>query len=218
LTTYLLIHGSQQGSWIWTPTALRLSGAGHQVHVPTLEGFAERRHEFRDDLTADAHAAEMTDYLFYTDLRDVVLVSTSIAGIVACKVAEAASDRIDRLVFVDALVLFDGETVYDVVRPDTNASTFSDTDFEDADLAAWARARATPTAQGLLATPVRVPDSFWDRGWTATVIRCSRSANPAESHQRRTAERLNAKYVEIDCGHYPMLSDPDVLAPLLLEA
>jgi pimeloyl-ACP methyl ester carboxylesterase len=217
LTTYLLIHGSQQGSWIWKPTAMRLSAAGHHVRTPTLEGYAERRHEFRDDLTADDHAAEMIDLLFYEDLRDVVLVTTSISGIVACKVAEAASERIDRLVFVDALVLFDGETVYDVVRPDTNPTTFSDADFADPALAAWARARATPTANGLLAKPVRVP-TFWDRTWRASVIRCTRSRNPVESHQRRTAERLNATYVEIDCGHYPMLSDPDVLTPLLLQA
>ena len=51
----------------------------------------------------------------------------------------------------------------------------------------------------------------------ATVIRCRRSANPPETHQRRTAEKLNGKYLELDAGHYPMLSDPDALVPLLLQ-
>jgi len=49
------------------------------------------------------------------------------------------------------------------------------------------------------------------------VIRCRRSANPPEAHQRRTAEKLNGKYLELDAGHYPMLSDPDALVPLLMQ-
>ena len=59
--------------------------------------------------------------------------------------------------------------------------------------------------------------SFWSQTWPAIVIRCRRSANPPEAHQRRTAEKLNGKYLELDAGHYPMLSDPDALAPLLLS-
>ena len=59
--------------------------------------------------------------------------------------------------------------------------------------------------------------SFWSQAWHATVIRCRRAPNPGEAHQRRTAEKLGGKYLEIDTGHYPMLSDPDVLAPLLME-
>jgi pimeloyl-ACP methyl ester carboxylesterase len=60
--------------------------------------------------------------------------------------------------------------------------------------------------------------SFWSQSWPATVIRCRRSANPPEAHQRRTAEKLDGKYLELDAGHYPMLSDPDALAPLLMGA
>jgi pimeloyl-ACP methyl ester carboxylesterase len=60
--------------------------------------------------------------------------------------------------------------------------------------------------------------SFWSQAWSAMVIRCRRSPNPPEAHQRRTAERLAARYIELDTGHYPMLSAPDALARLLLEA
>jgi hypothetical protein len=47
------------------------------------------------------------------------------------------------------------------------------------------------------------------------VIRCLKSANPPEPHQRRTAERLRAPYRELDTGHYPMLSEPEKLTRLL---
>jgi pimeloyl-ACP methyl ester carboxylesterase len=40
--------------------------------------------------------------------------------------------------------------------------------------------------------------------------------NPSEAHQRRTAERLGAPYIELDAGHFPMLSHPKALAALLM--
>ena len=47
------------------------------------------------------------------------------------------------------------------------------------------------------------------------MIWCRRAVNPSEAHQRRTAERLGAKWFELDTGHYPMLSMPDELTALL---
>jgi pimeloyl-ACP methyl ester carboxylesterase len=48
--------------------------------------------------------------------------------------------------------------------------------------------------------------NVWEQTWPATVIRCRRSVNPPEVHQRRAAERLKATWHELDTGHYPMLS------------
>jgi hypothetical protein len=61
-----------------------------------------------------------------------------------------------------------------------------------------------------------VPTTFWDQTWSALVVRCTRAVNPPETHQRRTADRLGGKYVEIDTGHYPMLSAPEELTKLLM--
>ena len=55
---------------------------------------------------------------------------------------------------------------------------------------------------------------FW-LVWPATVIWCRRAVNPGEVHQRRAAEKLNAKWHELDTGHYPMLSMPEELTVLL---
>ena len=41
MATYVLIHGSYQGSWIWKLVAPRLIAAGHEVYRPTLDGSAE---------------------------------------------------------------------------------------------------------------------------------------------------------------------------------
>ena len=36
MATFLLIHGSFQGGWIWQPTAKALRANGHTVYAPTM--------------------------------------------------------------------------------------------------------------------------------------------------------------------------------------
>jgi pimeloyl-ACP methyl ester carboxylesterase len=226
MATYVLVHGAYQGGWIWKPVAERLRAAGHAVYAPTLDGCAERADQIRPGIGVGTHAREVARLLFYEDLHDIVLVGTSSGGMVVCKGAELAADRIARLVFVDALALLPGEKVGDIVsRPagDVTAVTIAPTRadaesrmFADLDPAtrAWALARYTPHPIAALEAPME-PTDFWERKWSASVIRCRRAKNPPEPHQRRTAERLEASYAEMDTGHYPMLSQPDELVRLL---
>ena len=229
MATYVLVHGAYQGGWIWKPVAQRLRAAGHEVYAPTLEGCAERHDEVRQGITVGTHAHEVARLLFYEDLQDVVLVGTSSGGMVICRAAELAGDRIARLVFVDALALLPGERVADIVnRPAANevtdlttAPTRQDAEgrmFADLEPATrtWALARYTPHPIAALEAPME-PTNFWEHGWKAAVIRCRKARNPPESHQRRTAERLKASYAEMDTGHYPMLSQPEELARLLMS-
>ena len=228
MATFVLVHGAYQGGWIWQQVATRLRGAGHAVYAPTLDGCAERHHQVRPGITVDTHAQDVAQLLFYEDLRDVVLTGTSAGGMVILKAAELARDRIGRLVFVDALALMPGERVDAIVkrpapnrvgdlttgpsREDAEKRMFADLDPRTR---AWALDRYTPHPAAALEAPM-VPTSFWDQKWTASVIRCTRAVNPPEAHQRRTAERLGATYVEVDTGHYPMLSAPDELTRLLM--
>ena len=73
----------------------------------------------RAGITTESQADEVAQLLFYEDLHDVVLVGTSSGGMVACRVAELMRERIGRLVFVDALALFDGEKIRDIVTRST---------------------------------------------------------------------------------------------------
>ncbi len=228
MTTFVLVHGSYQGGWIWQRVATRLSAAGHTVYAPTLDGCAERRHQLRPGIDTSTYVAEIADLLFYEDLRDVVLVGTSSGGMVVCGAAEKMRHRVERLVLVDALALFNGERTRDIVKrattgPAVLASAPSREDaekglFADLDPAtrAWVLDRYTPHPTGCSETPVRLTD-FWDQSWKATVIWCRKAPNPGEAHQRRAAARLGAKWLELETGHYPMLSMPDELTQMLTD-
>jgi len=226
MATFVLIHGSYQGGWIWQHVASGLRTAGHDVFAPTLDGCAERRHQVRPGIDATSQGEEIADLLFFEDLDDVVLVGTSSGGMVACRAAELTRDRIARLVFVDALALFNGERIRDIVtrstavpngltagpsRQDAEQRLFAD--LEPASRA-WALDRYTQHPIGVSDNPVKL-DSFWGQKWSTTVIWCRRAPNPGEAHQRRTAEKLGGKWLELDTGHYPMLSMPSELTALL---
>jgi len=150
MTTFVLIHGSYQGGWIWQRVASRLRGAGHAVYAPTLDGCAERKHQVRAGITTETHAAEIAEMLFYEDLRDVVMVGTSSGGMVLCRAAETARDRIARVVFVDALALLDGERIRDIVQRSTATPSglTAGPSREDAETRLFADSRCGDTRMG----------------------------------------------------------------------
>jgi pimeloyl-ACP methyl ester carboxylesterase len=228
MATYVLVHGSYQGGWIWKPVGAQLAAAGHTVYRPTLDGCAERKGSLRKDITLASMGAEIADLLFYEDLDDVILVGTSSGGMVVCQAAEQAAERIRRLVFIDALVPLPGEDVptingrapyarselaYGPLPEKARGQIF-------ADLAPavqeWALARYTRQPLAPTDDPVDLK-TFWSRTWQVDVLRCTRSPAPPAAHQRRAADKLGGSYTELDAGHYPMLSHPDEISRFLLQ-
>ena len=229
MSTYVLIHGSYQGGWIWKPTVGKLSEKGHTVYSPTLDGCGERAKFIRPGITITTQAEEISGFLHYQDLTDVVLVGTSTGGLVTCKTAELSRDRIQHIIFVDALAPQPGEKVADiVVRDPSYPVSFTELTrgpskiemeerlFQDLgpDLKKWAMDRVTMHPIEATDAPGEL-DGFWSQKWDATVIRCTLSANPSRNHQYRTAQKLEAQWHELEAGHYPMLSHPKELSQLL---
>ena len=142
------------------------------------------------------------------------------------RASELMRHRVARIVLVDALALVNGERTRDIVnrgapeptgwawappRDQAETGLFGELDPETRK---WALDRYTPHPVGTSLTPVKLND-FWELDWDATVIWCKQAPNPGEAHQRRAAAKLKAKWLEIDTGHYPMLSTPDVLTRML---
>ena len=229
MAAIVLIHGAYQGGWIWQPVAARLRAMGHTVFAPSLDGCAERAHALRPGITNASHGAEIAELLRFEDLHDAVLVGTSCGGMVMAASAERARARIARLVFAAALALLDGERLADIVARPTAVTTGLATGVPQEDAANrlfrdlepglrdWAAARTMMHPRAAMEAAMELP-SFWQQQWDADVVWCRRSANPPLAHQRRTADRLGARWHEIDTGHYPMLSTPDELVGIIARA
>lgn len=227
MSTYVLLHGAYLGGWVYNRVTPHLRAAGHTVFTPTLDGCAERHHALRPGIDTESQAAEVAEMLFFEDLQDVVLFGTSTGGMVACRVAEIARERIGRIVLADALLLFDGECVSDQFKPPANIATDlgvcpSPEDAANRMFASlsgetkkWALARYRPHPIAAMQARVKL-DNFWQQRWNASVIWCKQSANPPVSHLRRAADTLKASWHELDTGHYPMLTEPEKLAQLMM--
>lgn len=126
--TYVLVHGGGHGGWAWKPLARRLREAGHEVYAPTLSGLAERSGTPHAAITLQSHIDEIAGLLAGEDLSDVVLVGHANGGFVITGVADAAPERTETLVYLDAFVpesgqslagiLGDGHFVLSKVSPD----------------------------------------------------------------------------------------------------
>jgi pimeloyl-ACP methyl ester carboxylesterase len=102
MTTYVLVAGAWLGGWAWQPVSSRLRAQGHDVHPVTLTGLGERSHLAAPEVDLDTYIADVVNLLEFEDLRDVVLVGHSYAGIVVTGVADRAPERIGLLAYLDA--------------------------------------------------------------------------------------------------------------------
>jgi pimeloyl-ACP methyl ester carboxylesterase len=126
--TFVLCHGTWHGGWAWDEVVRCLSLNGHRACAPTLAGHGpgvECLGITHQDCV-DSVAACIREH----DLWDVVLVGHSFGGTVAQRVVSELPDRIARMVFLDALVLKDGERVFDVL-PDVFLDSLTPKDVTD---------------------------------------------------------------------------------------
>jgi pimeloyl-ACP methyl ester carboxylesterase len=115
MTTYLLVHGSWHSGESWKRVAPLLAEAGHRVLAPSLTGYGDKIDLAGPDVGLDTHVADIADLIVAEDLRDVVLVGHSYAGLVVTAVADRVPERIGRIVYLDAMVPQDGENAIDIM-------------------------------------------------------------------------------------------------------
>jgi pimeloyl-ACP methyl ester carboxylesterase len=89
----------------------------HEVYAPTMTGLGERSHLLRPDIDLEMHIRDIVAVLHYEDLRDVILVGHSYGGMVITGVADRATDRVGRLVYLDAATPVNGQSLLDVAGP-----------------------------------------------------------------------------------------------------
>ena len=112
--TFVLVHGAWHGGWCWQRVADRLRGSGHTVFTPTLTGLGERSHLLRGGIDLKTHITDVVNVIKWEGLSDVVLCGHSYGGFVISGVAEQMAPAIHSIVFLDAFVPRNGESVLDL--------------------------------------------------------------------------------------------------------
>ncbi|BBI34266.1 alpha/beta fold hydrolase [Cohnella abietis] len=117
--TFVLIHGSWADASFWDGIAAHLRQMGHIVYTPEYPGHGADPNK---NVTHEMLTKSIVNFIIANQLRDIVLVGHSFGGTLIQKVAEIVPDRIRRLVFLDAFVLLDGESVVDEFQAGTRAT------------------------------------------------------------------------------------------------
>src|SRR5215217_9636052 len=109
--TIVIVHGAWGGAWAFKKVEALLRQKGFEVYRPQLTGQGDRVHLARPDIGLSTHIDDVVNTILYEDLHDITLVGHSYGGMVISGVAERVPDRIKRLVYLDAMVPNDGDSV-----------------------------------------------------------------------------------------------------------
>jgi pimeloyl-ACP methyl ester carboxylesterase len=227
MANYVLCHGGWVGGWQWREVAALLRAAGHEVYTPTFTGLGERIHLADPEIDLDTYIQDILMVLKYEDLRNVILLGYSLSGPVITGVAEQAAERLGHLVYLDAYVLGDGESMADQLGEQIMAGIEQTAQMTgdgwrlphnppDAD-------RRTDQSIKFLYNAARVNNPAASQ-IPRTFIYCTQGAQdigPLHHTIAQAAEKARVDdrwlYRELNTGHIPMWTIPQELANLLLE-
>lgn len=236
MTTFVLVHGAWLGGWCWKYVAPDLRSAGDVVYTPTLTGLGERDHLGGPDVDTEIHVTDVANVIEYEDLSDVVLVGHSYGGLVVTGVLARVPDRIERTVYLDAMVPMtdDPASFFDMVPSAYRSSIEAEVEAGDGwrwpmpddpdgwngispEVDAWARSKAVGHPVGTLSGHVSLGPAARER--PATYVICTENGEGEEVHDtvREFVAERGWTLEELDTGHWPMLSTPNAVTDLLCD-
>lgn len=221
--TIVLVHGAWGGGWDWRGVERGLRARGHEVWRPTLTGLGERVHLSRPDLGLSVHVEDVVNTLVWEDLHDVILVGHSYGGFVISGAAERVPERIRRLVYLDAFLPEDGDSVASLLRAHGAGAWLDGLVRGDLLVPPWVVEGAppphdVPQPRRTFEEPLRL-SSAAARGLAATyVLTVDPGAAPDQDPFFPYAERARARgltVVHLAADHVPERSAPGPLVELL---
>jgi pimeloyl-ACP methyl ester carboxylesterase len=238
MSTFVLVHGAWQSKGTWDLLSPLLEKQGHRVVVPVLSGLGTDQGRLSPEITLRQHVEDVSRELSRVS-EQVVLVGHSYAGMIISGAAEAKPDRVARLVFLDAFIPEDGQSVLDLLPPEIGAH-FRGIAWEHGDgwrlpggesqLDLWGlkpgeardfvRARLCDFSLRCFEEPLSLPANR-KAGIPATFVGSVAEGYPAKPFFAPFAAKARSsgwKVVEVDAGHDCHVERPGGVANILLSA
>jgi pimeloyl-ACP methyl ester carboxylesterase len=219
-TTFVLVHGAWHGGWCWRRVVDRLSAKGHYIVAPTLSGVGERSHLAGDSIDLTTHIDDVSGEIEWKDLEDIVLVGHSYGGMVITGVAERLRERIAAIVYLDAFLPDNGQSVADMSGdfpwPKHMVRPISATDLRvNANDRAWVDAKMTPHPVRCFTEKLQtsgayqaIPRKVYIRAPAFELLAFDRALGRCRASHEWTT-------VTMTCGHDVMVDQPAKLTAML---
>lgn len=229
MTAFVLVPGAFLGGWCWKRVADRLRQEGHDVYPVTLTGVGERAHLMSPSIGFDTHVRDVEAVIEFEGLTDAVLCGQSYGGLVITAVADANSDKIAALVYLDALIGQDGKSMLDLMPEEFRAALSSGSGdtappfpsealgVGEADRS-WVDAKSTGHPVRSFKEPLSLTGA-WRRVEERHYIRAPEFPHASLDRDLAASELDPAWQTHtLSGGHNLMIDNPDGVAEILLSA
>jgi pimeloyl-ACP methyl ester carboxylesterase len=235
MATYVLVHGGGHGGWCYQKVKRRLEAAGHEVFAPSLTGLAERSRALSADIDLDFHIDDVVQLFRYWDMQNVILVGHSYGGMVITGAADRATDRVGKVVYLDAANPVNGQSLVDVAGPMIEmtrpggamvdgvelvllpapgaAAFYGVTDPDDL---IWMDARLTGHPWKCFEQKLELTHEDALEAIPRFHIVCD-STLPTRDAAMIEAARVEGRLWHVDTGHDLMITEPEFVANALME-
>jgi pimeloyl-ACP methyl ester carboxylesterase len=229
--TFVLVHGAWSGGWCYHKVAARLRALGYAVFTPTLTGQGERSHLRSGAINLSLHIEDVLNVFHYENLNDVVLAGHSYGGMVITGVADQIAGRIAALVYLDAFLPEDGQSLFDINIPANSQRFIANAGgigglavpappaaFFNVNAADAARvdALATPFPLGAFTEKIKLTGAHKR---IAKRVYVHGTVLPRESPFKPFYERVKNDPAwqthALACGHHVMLDEPERVSDIL---
>jgi pimeloyl-ACP methyl ester carboxylesterase len=242
--TFVLVHGAWHGGWCWRDVRVALEARGYRVLTPTLTGLGERAHLLNADIGLDTHIEDVCRVIEWEEVGDVILCGHSYGGMVVTGVADRLKDRIAHVVYLDAALPRDGQSMITQNPAVTNEMVdavkaqllglSSDGGLTlgvfppallgvpetDVEATAWLTRRLTPHPAKTWLDPITLLTGGAD-GLPRTYVHCTAPVLQGTAFPFHAAMAMASphwRYFELKTGHDAMITDVAGTLAVLLQA
>jgi pimeloyl-ACP methyl ester carboxylesterase len=229
--TFVLVHGAWHGGWCWRRVSDLLERRGHKVFTPTMTGLGERSHLIDPKINLATHITDIVNVIKLEGLAGIVLVGHSYGGAIISGVAEQMGDKIGSIVFLDAFVPENGDSLATkasqpvreaiaalVEKGETTMKPVSAAVFRVNEKdRAFVDAMCTPHPLATFTDKIALTGAR-DRVAKKAYIRAKGYPSvPFDAVQERLKADAAWRVYEVPCGHDAMVDMPDRLTEILIE-
>jgi len=217
------VHGAWSGGWQMGKVAPLLEAKGWKVYRPSMSGLGEHFNTASTTIGLATHIDDIVNFILFEDLHDVVLLGHSYGGMIITGVADRIPGRINRLIYLDAFLPMDGESVMTIRKP--GALDVEKMEKDGFIIPDWVKPGKLP--------PLDVPHplkSFVDlivlKNQAAAakipatyILTVDEGKKPEDDDFFRFAERAKARgwpVLIMTAGHVPQWQQPEATAQLIL--
>ena len=230
---FLLIHGAWHGGWVWNEISEILNYQGYGVSTPTLTGLGEKKHLLSSKITIDTFIEDVVNHIIFENLNNIILVGHSFAGSVISGVADKLKDRIQKLIYFDAVILKDGQKPFDIAPkelvkqrielakrfgngisiPAPSADAFGVFDVKKSLLL---EEKLTPHPLSTYQSKLTIKNEIGN-GIPLCYIFCNDPVYKSLESSRKVVRKLKWPIFELNAGHDAMLTHPKETLNLLMK-